>query len=90
MIFGGILAGGTGTRMNMADMPKQFLPLGDKPIVIHTLEKFLYRSQNFYSESIKNKRQRHSTLRENRLLLLQSEGNLAPVAEISASLSPKN
>lgn len=41
MIFGGILAGGTGTRMNMADMPKQFLPLGDKPIVIHTLEKFL-------------------------------------------------
>lgn len=41
MIFGGILAGGTGTRMNMADMPKQFLPLGDKPMVIHTLEKFL-------------------------------------------------
>lgn len=41
MIFGGILAGGTGTRMNMADMPKQFLPLGDKPVVIHTLEKFL-------------------------------------------------
>lgn len=41
MIFGGILAGGTGTRMNMADMPKQFLQLGDKPMVIHTLEKFL-------------------------------------------------
>ncbi len=41
MIFGGILAGGTGTRMNMADMPKQFLELGSKPMVIHTLEKFL-------------------------------------------------
>ena len=41
MIFGAILAGGTGSRMNIADMPKQFLPLGDKPIVIHTLEKFL-------------------------------------------------
>lgn len=41
MIFGGILAGGTGTRMNMADMPKQFLDLGSKPMVIHTLEKFL-------------------------------------------------
>ncbi len=41
MIFGAILAGGTGSRMNLADMPKQFLPLGDKPIIIHTLEKFL-------------------------------------------------
>lgn len=41
MIFGAILAGGIGSRMHMADMPKQFLPLGDKPIVIHTVEKFL-------------------------------------------------
>ena len=41
MIFGAILAGGTGSRMHMADMPKQFLPLGDKPILLHTLEKFL-------------------------------------------------
>lgn len=41
MIFAGILAGGVGSRMNIADMPKQFLNLGNKPIVIHTLEKFL-------------------------------------------------
>lgn len=41
MNFGAILAGGTGTRMNISDMPKQFLALGDKPIIIHTLEKFL-------------------------------------------------
>lgn len=41
MIFGAILAGGVGSRMNIADMPKQFLPLGKKPIIIHTLEKFL-------------------------------------------------
>lgn len=41
MIFGAILAGGVGTRMQMNDMPKQFLPLGAKPIVIHTVEKFL-------------------------------------------------
>jgi len=41
MIFGGILAGGIGSRMNIADMPKQFLELGAKPIIIHTLEKFL-------------------------------------------------
>ena len=41
MIFSAILAGGTGTRMNISSMPKQFLPLGDKPIIIHTIERFL-------------------------------------------------
>ncbi len=41
MIFGAILAGGVGSRMNIADMPKQFLPLGEKPIIVHTIEKFL-------------------------------------------------
>ncbi|MDR1364335.1 MAG: 2-C-methyl-D-erythritol 4-phosphate cytidylyltransferase [Oscillospiraceae bacterium] len=40
MIFAGIVAGGTGTRMG-GDIPKQFLPLGEKPIIIHTIEKFL-------------------------------------------------
>lgn len=40
MIFGAILAGGIGSRMNI-DMPKQFLSLGDKPIIVHTIEKFL-------------------------------------------------
>lgn len=41
MIFGAVLAGGVGSRMNISTMPKQFLPLGEKPIIIHTLEKFL-------------------------------------------------
>lgn len=41
MIFGAILAGGIGSRMKIADMPKQFLPLKEKPIIIHTLEKFI-------------------------------------------------
>lgn len=41
MIFAAILAGGVGSRMNIADMPKQFLDLNGKPIIIHTLEKFL-------------------------------------------------
>lgn len=40
MIFGAILAGGTGSRMGI-DKPKQFLMLGNKPIIIHTIEKFL-------------------------------------------------
>lgn len=40
MIFGAILAGGTGTRMGNVEKPKQFLLLGAKPIIIHTIEKF--------------------------------------------------
>ena len=39
MIYGAILAGGSGTRMHISSMPKQFLPLGEKPIIIHTPEK---------------------------------------------------
>ena len=34
-----IVAGGTGERMK-SDVPKQFLELGDKPVIIHTIEKF--------------------------------------------------
>ena len=45
MIFGAILAGGIGSRMNIADMPKQFLMLGSKPIIIHKIEKFLMCSR---------------------------------------------
>lgn len=41
MIYGEILAGGQGTRMGNTQMPKQFLILGDKPIIIHTIEKFM-------------------------------------------------
>ena len=41
MNFGGILAGGSGTRMGKTDLPKQFLMLGEKPIIIHTIEQFL-------------------------------------------------
>lgn len=35
-----IFAGGTGQRMKSEDIPKQFLRVGGKPIIIHTLEKF--------------------------------------------------
>lgn len=34
------MAGGTGTRLG-ANMPKQMLPLFGKPIMVHTLERFL-------------------------------------------------
>lgn len=41
MIFAVILAGGTGSRMGSTDMPKQFLEIKGKPILNHTVEKFL-------------------------------------------------
>lgn len=34
-----IVAGGKGTRMG-TELPKQFLPLGGKPVLMHTLERF--------------------------------------------------
>lgn len=40
MVFGIILAGGIGSRMGNVEKPKQYLTIGDKPIIIHTIEKF--------------------------------------------------
>ncbi|MBQ9021347.1 MAG: 2-C-methyl-D-erythritol 4-phosphate cytidylyltransferase [Eggerthellaceae bacterium] len=40
MNFAAILAGGHGTRMGATDKPKQFQLLGERPILVHTLEKF--------------------------------------------------
>ncbi|MDO4475387.1 MAG: 2-C-methyl-D-erythritol 4-phosphate cytidylyltransferase [Lachnospiraceae bacterium] len=39
-IYGVVLAGGIGSRMGNVEKPKQFLELKDKPIIVHTLEKF--------------------------------------------------
>lgn len=41
MVFAGILAGGKGSRMGNYTIPKQFLPINDKPIIVHVAEKFL-------------------------------------------------
>ena len=40
-VFGVVLAGGIGARMGNMEKPKQFLELNGKPIMIHTLEKFV-------------------------------------------------
>jgi 2-C-methyl-D-erythritol 4-phosphate cytidylyltransferase len=40
MNIGVIFAGGVGTRMHSKDLPKQFLKIHDKPIIIHTLSHF--------------------------------------------------
>ena len=42
-IFAAILAGGIGSRMGGTDTPKQFLTLGNKPVIIHTIEKFVIK-----------------------------------------------
>ncbi len=40
MIFAAIFAGGTGTRMGACEKPKQYLSLGNRPVIIHTTERF--------------------------------------------------
>lgn len=41
MLFAVICAGGIGSRMGNAEKPKQYLKIGNKPIILHTIEKFL-------------------------------------------------
>lgn len=43
MVIAGIVAGGSGTRMG-SDLPKQFLELNGKPVLIYTAEQFLKHS----------------------------------------------
>lgn len=45
MIYGVVLAGGIGSRMGNVDKPKQFLEIGKRPIIVHTVEKFLINSR---------------------------------------------
>lgn len=40
MNYGVVVAGGIGSRMG-AEKPKQFLTIGTKPIIVHTVEKFV-------------------------------------------------
>lgn len=48
MIICGIVAGGKGTRMKNRDFPKQFFDLCGKPVIIHTIEKFLLCKKTDY------------------------------------------
>lgn len=48
MIYANILAAGTGSRMNNTSKPKQYLKIGDTPIIIHTVQKFLLFSEIDY------------------------------------------
>ena len=41
MIYGAMLAGGVGSRMKSAVIPKQFLEVEGKPIIIYTLQNML-------------------------------------------------
>lgn len=45
MIIAVILAAGKGTRIKNAEKPKQYLEIGGKPILVHTVEKFLTCNQ---------------------------------------------
>ena len=40
MVVAAVFAGGNGSRMGNTETPKQYMMLGTKPIIIHTVEKF--------------------------------------------------
>lgn len=44
-VYGVVLAGGIGSRMGNVEKPKQFMEVGKKPIIIHTIEKFVVQPQ---------------------------------------------
>lgn len=41
MVYAVILSAGKGTRMGLTELPKQFLYICNKPLVVHTIEKFI-------------------------------------------------
>jgi 2-C-methyl-D-erythritol 4-phosphate cytidylyltransferase len=46
-LYAVIVAGGIGTRMG-TDIPKQFLELAGKPVLMHTIERFLTFSNSIH------------------------------------------
>lgn len=44
-VYGVVLAGGIGSRMGNVEKPKQFMEIGKKPIIVHTIEKFVVNPQ---------------------------------------------
>lgn len=44
-VYGVVLAGGIGSRMGNVEKPKQFMEVGKKPIIVHTIEKFVVNPQ---------------------------------------------
>ena len=44
-VFAAVLAGGIGTRMGNIEKPKQFMEVAGKPIIIHTIEKFVIHQE---------------------------------------------
>lgn len=45
MVFAAVFAGGIGSRMGNSDTPKQYLDLGTRPVIIHTIEKFFVNNR---------------------------------------------
>ena len=44
-VYAAILAGGSGTRMGNPDKPKQFWMMAERPVLVHTVEKFCMVSE---------------------------------------------
>ena len=82
MIYGAMLAGGVGSRMKSAVIPKQFLEVEGKPIIIYTLQNMLkvdrfdyiyITTHKDYLAYMKEMVQMHSCGNSKRLLLYKKK-----------------
>ena len=44
-VFALVLGGGSGRRMTGTEMPKQYLMLGERPVILHSVQRFLDNAQ---------------------------------------------
>ena len=51
-VYGVVLAGGIGSRMGNIEKPKQFMEIGGKPIIVHTIEELLEEIKKYPSDQV--------------------------------------
>ncbi|MCL2125559.1 MAG: D-ribitol-5-phosphate cytidylyltransferase [Oscillospiraceae bacterium] len=92
MVYAGILAAGMGVRMNRQDMPKPFLQLGKKPIIIHTLEQFFISRQvekiivvvhEFWKRYAEDMISKHDTMGKDVVVIAGGDNKTASIKMIS-------
>ena len=87
-MYGLILAGGSGTRMGKTDLPKQFLSLGGRPIIVHTIEQFLISPLKILTLLHENNKNNKTTIvRKNFFIYLSNFSNLSIILPTSGCLT---
>ena len=76
-----IIAGGSGNRMHQ-DIPKQFITVNEKPIIVYTLEAFVEKIEKYFIGSSlpllknkKNKNDKSKEKKENKYFTINNDFN---------------